>query len=187
MIYIIYDLEATCWEGYPLASQQEIIEIAAFAVPQGEGISNKVFQSFVRPVLAPTLSTYCKRLTNIPQSKIDEADDFKIVNEKFSLWLEEFNEEIILCSWGDKDIEFLKNDTRLHEIDLAYLNAAIDIKHAYYMLKELPHKIGLSNALKAENIEAEGEQHRAYWDAFNLTRLFMKYRSEWAQYLEYYD
>ena len=86
MNYIVYDLEATCWNGHAAADMQEIIEIGAVLInPYGE--IEKEFSRFVKPKLAPTLSMYCKELTSITQAQVDRAEDFDEVIHDFKHWI----------------------------------------------------------------------------------------------------
>lgn len=71
MNYIIFDLEATCWEN-DHKRQNEIIEIGAVKLNEGlKTVSD--FQIFVKPALSPQLSDFCKRLTSISQADVDAA------------------------------------------------------------------------------------------------------------------
>lgn len=40
-------------------------------------------------------------------------------------------------------------------------------------------QIGLKKAIEREEIDFEGQQHRAINDAFNLTKLFIKHFDNW--------
>ena len=89
MYFIIYDLEATCWQGKPITKTQEVIEIGAVKMDlYGEII--EAFSRFVRPVLNPVLSAYCQELTSISQIDINRADTFNNVIEDFQDWIEVF-------------------------------------------------------------------------------------------------
>jgi 3'-5' exoribonuclease 1 len=63
MNYVIVDLEATCWEGRD-SSRNEIIEIGAVLVNEQQEILSE-FEQFVRPLMNPVLSEFCKNLTTI--------------------------------------------------------------------------------------------------------------------------
>ena len=47
-----------------------------------------VFQSYVRPVINPKLSEFCKTLTGIEQEVVDKADVFEDVLKKFEAWMQ---------------------------------------------------------------------------------------------------
>jgi len=72
-MYLIIDLEATCWErneGH--YGENEIIEMGAIVVDDDYEIIGEI-QRFARPVRNPILSEFCKKLTSIKQSDVDSA------------------------------------------------------------------------------------------------------------------
>ncbi|MEM9824691.1 MAG: 3'-5' exonuclease, partial [Bacteroidota bacterium] len=82
MNYVIFDLEATCWEYNFDDRLQETIEIGAFLLtPFGEIVGE--YNRFIRPKLYPDLSVYCKELTSITQEEINRALPFDQVIEEF--------------------------------------------------------------------------------------------------------
>jgi inhibitor of KinA sporulation pathway (predicted exonuclease) len=86
MQFIVFDLEATCWEGNLMGRQQEIIEIGAIRM-DAYGHRKGTFQRFVKPVKSPSLSVYCKKLTGITQQDIDTALQFKYAGAQFRDWI----------------------------------------------------------------------------------------------------
>jgi 3'-5' exoribonuclease 1 len=179
MRFIIFDLEATCWEGNQLGRTQEVIEIGALCADQyGDRISS--FSKLVRPEQNPRLSHYCTHLTGITQSDVDSANRFKKIIADFMNWINvEEEEEYLLCSWGDKDVDFLRNDCLGNNIETDWLRPYIDLKKQYHDIRGLQRKRGLKKVLAFEQIEFEGNHHRAFDDAANLYALFTKYRDMW--------
>lgn len=178
MHFVIFDLEATCWDGNTLGREQEIIEIGALiSDPYGDQIAT--FQDFVRPVMNPNLSHYCTKLTGIEQKDIDRARTFQRVGAAFEDWIYANADDYILCSWGGKDHEFLQDDCSRHRMDSDWLDHYIDLKDQYHSIKGLNRKRGLKRTLMNEGFEFEGDHHRAFDDAANLFRLFVKYRDRW--------
>ena len=60
-MYLIIDLEATCWErGAGHYGENEIIEIGATVIGDDYEIVKEI-QQFVRPVRNPILSEFCKK------------------------------------------------------------------------------------------------------------------------------
>ncbi len=178
MRFIIFDLEATCWEGNQAGRSQEVIEIGAVCTDEF-GDSNGTFDKLVRPVQNTQLSFYCKNLTGITQDDVDSAQSFATVIKEFIRWVDIDGEEYLLCSWGDKDIEFLLNDCAYHNIETGWLEAYIDLKQQYHTIRGLQRKRGLKKVLTLEQIEFAGNHHRAFDDASNLFSLFAKYRDMW--------
>lgn len=179
MNFIVYDLEATCWEGRPPNKVQEIIEIGALKLnPYGEVIGH--FKSFVRPVLSPNLSLFCRQLTNIDQVDVNRADTFPTVIDAFQEWIGYFDEEdYLLCSWGRFDQKMLIRDCELHDMESDWTEHHINLKKQYHEIRRLHRTRGLKYAVTAEGFEFTGEQHRAYDDALNLAQIFVKYLDEW--------
>ncbi len=179
MHFILFDLEATCWQGKPIDKVQEVIEIGAIKMNRyGEVIDE--FNRFVRPVLNPVLSAYCQELTTIDQIDINRADTFLRVAEDFQDWIEIFDSEYLLCSWGRFDKRLLKQDCELHRMETEWLDFHINVKRQYQELKRLRKPRGLKHAIEAEGFEFSGIHHRAFSDAENLSKIFVKYLDEWV-------
>jgi len=178
MNYIIVDLEATCWSPENVQHPQEIIEIGAcFVNPYME--LEKSFSKIVRPVLHPTLSMYCKKLTGLTQADIDKAKTFNIVMEQFLDWCDFEQDPVSIYTWGAKDHQLFLKDCTIHKIGMDWLHIHYDLKAKFARMKGLPKAISLDKALRSESIEFEGGRHRALPDALNLSRLFVKYFEDW--------
>ena len=178
MDFIIFDLEATCWEGNAVGRQQEIIEIGALRMdPYGE--VHETFQQFVKPAMQPRLSVYCKQLTGISQGDVDRAESFSRVFAQFREWLGPDTDNMLLCSWGAKDKELIMRDMRVHQMSNGWLPPFIDLKSQYHEIKGIRRKMGLKRVLDREGFDFEGSHHRALDDAANLCHLFRKYLDSW--------
>ena len=176
--FIIYDLEATCWENMPPGFVQETIEIGAFRVNHFGEVRGK-FNRFVRPVVHPTLSLFCSQLTNINQFYINKARTFPDVIEEFLDWARIEEEDYVLCSWGSFDKKMFINDCRLHRVDSDWAERHVNLKEQYKHFKRLRHSIGLRKAVEQEGILFTGQHHRGISDAENLAKLFLKYLGNW--------
>jgi 3'-5' exoribonuclease 1 len=178
MNYIIFDLEATCWEKDPPGYVQEIIEIGAVIVDEYGDIAES-FNAFVRPMRHPNLSPYCKNLTGISQIDVNRALTFPDVLNKFMDWGYIDDEEYTLCSWGKFDQKILSTDCLNHGFDDAWTDSYENLQTAYAKMKYLRKGIGLKKAVEIEGFEFTGEQHRAISDAQNLAKIFAKYLGSW--------
>lgn len=177
MNFIIYDLEATCWRGRPPHGANEIIEIGALKINRyGEKIGK--FSRFVQPTVNPKLSYFCTELTTITQDQVDNAATFPRVIEDFKNWIELYD-DYILCAWGDFDIQMIRNDCDLHQLDKEWLGSFTNLKGQYHRIKNVDRYTGLKTVLKKEGFEFEGVHHRAISDAENLCKIFVKYLDEW--------
>ncbi len=178
MNYIIYDIEATCWQNDPPHLIQETIEIGAYLLDDYGDILEK-FSRFIRPVKHPNLSPYCVELTGITQLMVNRAKTFPEVIEEFQDWIN-LDDEFVLCAWGDFDKKQLKRDCEAHRLDTWWLDEFLNMKTQYEQFKRLTKRTSMVSALKREGYEYVGRQHRAIDDAFNLTKIFNCYLGEWS-------
>ena len=138
------------------------------------------FNRFVKPILNPSLSSFCKELTSITQGQIDKASTFPTVIEEFQDWIYQFEGiHYLLCSWGSFDKKMLTRDCELHEQDFTWLDPHINIKRQYQDFKRLHRPCGLRAAVKKEGFEFTGIQHRGISDAENLAKVFIKHLDVW--------
>eukprot|EP00439_Symbiodinium_sp_Y106_P087200 s17_g41.t2 len=105
--YAVVDFEATCWEQGQTATSQEIIEFPVVLLHAASGACVGEFHSFVRPSTKTRLSHYCRCLTGIAQSTVDEAPYFKEVVATMSSWLQEKTKgaDIAWVADGEWDLE----------------------------------------------------------------------------------
>jgi len=181
MNYIVYDLEATCWENEFEArgKRREIIEIGAVLLDKEGNVINQ-FESFVQPIAQPMLSDFCQKLTTISQVDVNQADKFPEVIEDFKEWIgANTGEEYLLCSWGFFDKSALIKDCQLHKLDGKWAKQHISLKDQYPRIKNTGRAVGLKKALTLEGFEFEGTAHRALADAVNLVKIFKKYLNLW--------
>src|SRR5689334_7820859 len=113
MHFLVVDLEATCWAEPRPRDRMEIIEIGAVRLDDALSVVDE-FTSFVRPVVEPTLSTFCTELTSITQVDVDAADPFSIVFPAFTDWIGDG--EARLCSWGFYDVGQFRLDCARHGV-----------------------------------------------------------------------
>ena len=178
MIFIIFDLEATCWRGHPPGGANEIIEIGAYKIDRNGMILDE-FNIFIKPTVNPKLSKFCQKLTSIKQNDVDRASHFPTAIEEFKEWIDVHNIDYRLCSWGKFDVQLFRNDCQLHSLEENWLEAYLDVK-GQYTTNNQDHKLtGLKNTLKREGMEFTGIHHRAIADAHNLSKIFIKYVDEW--------
>lgn len=179
MKYIILDLEATCWEERDLKNKNEIIEIGAVCINENKEIQSE-FCAFVKPLLNPELSVFCKQLTSIRQSDVDESEAFSIVVEQFKNWIN-LQEDYLLCSWGFYDKKQLVHDCQLHGAETTWLDKHISLKHQHAKIRQLKKPMGMSGALHLENLSLEGTHHRGIDDARNIAKIFLEHFGVWNE------
>jgi len=179
MIYIILDLEATCWESKS-KGPNEIIEIGAVCVNEKKEILGE-FVSFVKPTVHPVLSEFCTQLTSIQQVDVDSAPFFSEAVNAFQNWYLQYDSEYLLCSWGFYDKAQFEKDCIRHGVDTDWLRHHISLKHQYPEIKKLNKSIGMKGALGIEGIELTGTHHRGIDDARNITKIFLKHFEKWKK------
>ena len=174
-MYLIIDLEATCWErGEGHYGENEIIEIGAVVIGDDYEIVEEI-QRFVRPVRNPILSEFCKNLTSIKQSDVDLAETFPDVLRNFQAEVERVSgqrlRDLVFCSWGDYDKNQLMRDCQYHRLNYPF-GRHRNVKKEFAR----NHRIkpgGIPAALKILGIQFEGSHHRGIDDARNIARIFI--------------
>lgn len=179
MNYVIVDLEATCWEGRE-GSKNETIEIGAVLVNEHKQILSE-FEQFVKPLMNPNLSEFCKDLTSITQAQVDAAPYFYEAVESFKNWIAQHGAEYLLCSWGYYDKLQFEQDCRLHGLETDWLKHHISLKHQHAQIRGLRRAIGMKSALSIEKLPFSGTHHRGMDDARNSTKIFLKYFDDWKR------
>lgn len=175
MQHIIFDLEATCWAHRIPMNDMEIIEIGAVKLNEDFSFIGE-FSSFVKPIINPVLSDFCKKLTTIKQTDVDAAEDFKIVFPKFLNWIG--NETFTLHSWGIYDIKQITIDCVRHNLFFpeSFKNH-INLKQRFsaeYKIKPC----GMHNALNKLGFNLDGVHHRGIDDAKNIAKIAQVLLSE---------
>jgi len=184
--WIVVDLEATCWtteEDPALASMQrtesEIIEIGAVRIDPVSRRTVSEFQTFVRPIRHPDLSEFCRELTHIKQSDVDEAPPFAIAYDRFLQWMDGA-EGALLASWGRYDHNQLCRQAR--SVDLPNppwtplnIKAAFSDWYRAHTGRRARH--GLGRAIRELDWDFEGTAHRGIDDARNAARILVHIRN----------
>lgn len=177
--YVIMDLEATCedrniQDDFP----NEIIEIGAVMIDE-RGTEIDRFEMFAKPTLNPILTQFCKDLTTIKQSDVDNAEDLADVLVKFNEW----SEGCTLLSWGGYDMRQITRDVQRQ--DISYLvntkemaSRHINFKQWYARRNKLRREPGVRGALRNEKLNFIGTPHRGIDDAKNIANIVRIYLNE---------
>jgi inhibitor of KinA sporulation pathway (predicted exonuclease) len=173
MHYIIFDLEATCWED-KTDKVNEIIEIGAVKLSKDLEIID-TFSQYVRPVNNPELSDFCKLLTSIFQADIDSAKTFKDAIEDFERWILTDGSDVLLLSWGRYDKKQILAESILKNYSGNIIKLLdekhISLKHEFARIRK-ERACGMTRALEKLNLPLEGTHHRGIDDAKNITKIF---------------
>lgn len=178
MNYIIFDLEATCWKQRD-NSPNETIEIGAVMIDEKRQVVGE-FEKFIQPIKHPRLSDFCMELTSIRQEDVDNAAYFNEVIEDFQDWIQQGDNDYLLCSWGFYDRKQFESDSQIYGLDTAWLEKHISLKHEYARINSLRRAIGMKRALIRDGITLEGTHHRGIDDARNISKIFIRHFDDWS-------
>ncbi len=159
---------------------QETIEIGALKINRyGELLGS--FNRFVRPVIHPVLSLFCRRLTTIDQISVNRAALFPEVVEDFMEWVGVYDgEDYLLCSWGSFDKNQLIQDCRLHRLEDDWIAPFhLNLRGQYHELRGWKKYKALKKVVELEGFDFTGTNHRGISDAENLSKVFIKRIDEW--------
>jgi inhibitor of KinA sporulation pathway (predicted exonuclease) len=169
---LVVDLEATCAnDGSIPPAAMEIIEIGAVWALQDGSVVDR-FQSFVRPLQRPTLTSFCVTLTGIGQDSIDNAPLFPVA----ARMLREFADRnrgvgAVWTSWGDYDRKQFARDCARHAVDDPLQLPHENARRNFTIRQQVGTDVSLASACELAKIKLEGSYHRALDDAINTARL----------------
>jgi 3'-5' exoribonuclease 1 len=167
--HVVMDLEASCWEAAWVRHRMETIEIGAVRLGGSLEVVDE-FDSFVRPVAFPRLSSFCRKLTSISQEQVDAADTFPKAFARFVTWMGTGPRRLV--TWGAFDIGQLRMDCERHgmvfpkHLERDHLN----LKTAFGKWKGVK-RIGMPEALDLLGLPLVGRAHRGIDDARNIARI----------------
>lgn len=176
--FLIIDLEATCWQGPESeahVNENEIIEIG-LAIVSSTNVLVWRGGWFVRPVVNPILSEFCKQLTSISQTDVDSADPLKVVLSRLAAQVQESTgvpvHECVFVSWGNYDRNQFKRDCARLEVDCPF-GPHVNLKQEFLKKHHLK-RAGVPTALGVVDLSFEGTHHRGADDAVNIARIFIR-------------
>jgi inhibitor of KinA sporulation pathway (predicted exonuclease) len=168
---IVADVEATCWKKGVFSRSKETIEIGAVRLLLDGGHSSwPEFQTFVRPLRHPRLSSFCRELTGIAQENVDAAPSFPEAARLFLEWSQPL-EQVVLAAWSGYDVWQLDLDLEAHGLPKLAL--------PFLDVKKLAARILGSRSLEetARELDADGgaaPRHRALDDARRTARILYR-------------
>jgi hypothetical protein len=168
-MYLVVDLEATCWESPKCRDLNEIIDIGIVICDDSFTILSS-WSSLVRPTINTKLSPFCIKLTKIQQSQIDSAKPLNDVIKDFVTWFNQnFNQEsqqVLWYSWGDWDVKCLNNDCERNNISFPF-GEHRNLRNIYAEKRNNGNnnKCSIKQVLIKENITHINKLHRGLSDA----------------------
>jgi 3'-5' exoribonuclease 1 len=171
--FLVIDLEATCCDLKSIpGNEMEIIEIGAVMVNAKDLEIVSEFQTFIKPVRHPILTSFCTELTSITQNLVDRAPNFEEAIANLRDWLSGYH-NVVFCSWGDYDRKQFILDSTYHRIELPYPipTRHLNLKQLFTENQGLNKRMGMKWALELAGIELTGTHHRGIDDARNIAKL----------------
>ncbi len=182
--YVVLDFEATCDDG-KVPEPQEVIEFPSVLLSGETFEVVDQFESFVRPLHNPELTSFCTELTGITRQQTDQAPLFPEVFAKHSAWLRSHG---LRVSPGDSGVDFtfvLCGDWDLKTMFPVQCKACtppltvipypyrqwINIKKhfaAYHGTGKAP---GMPGMLKQLNLQLTGRHHSGIDDCRNIAKI----------------
>jgi 3'-5' exoribonuclease 1 len=113
---VVVDVEATCWTKGVFSRKKETIEIGGVRLLLDRAPAEwPEFQTFVRPLRLPRLSTFCRELTGITQEDVDAAPAFPEALRLFLEWSQPLD-DVVLATWSHYDVWQLDLDLEAHDL-----------------------------------------------------------------------
>ncbi|RKO87914.1 ribonuclease H-like domain-containing protein, partial [Blyttiomyces helicus] len=188
--YCVLDVEATCQEAHDWDYPNEIIEFPIVLIegwtctvtdslPPSLPAQVDEFQSYVRPVKNPTLSTFCTTLTGIEQSTVDAADPFPAVLGRFERWLSQYSKypfpNVLFACDGPWDVrDFVRKQCEHSILDRPpYMRRFTDLRRLYcdFYHRDRANLVGM---LRGLGMEFEGREHSGIDDSRNVARILTR-------------
>lgn len=171
----VVDFEATCGPGIK-ASKIEIIEFGGVLLPLNPITSVDdalCFHSYIRPINHAKLTRFCRKLTGVSQTDVDDAPVFEDVIAKMNEWFTTHgvnSQTTIFTSWSAFDAQQLRRECLHHELPCPFEHF-MDLQVQFKRTQQHSSTHSVSKALEAVGLEFEGRQHSAIDDAKNTARL----------------
>ena len=156
--------------------RQEVIEFGA--VKLGEDMTETdSFRALVKPALGEIPPRYAQ-LTGITNDMVAEAPDFETVLGQFAAWCEDAE---TVYAWSGSDLDQLRGEVKMKGIDFpleALAGKWADFQKIFTRAVGPKRELSLEQAVNIADINFEGHQHDALWDARNTAELYRIYRDE---------
>ena len=161
---IVFDLEATCWEGREHGYKyREVIALGACILDLRTLEITGKFNTICKPIKSE-ISEYCTRITGITKEQAEKGEDFE---EMCKMVLNQFNSKSIpYAAWGI-DNEKMYSECRQKDCKYPFSNEYLNISLLYSLVMGKPYNNGLERSLAELGLKFIGEKHNPYWDAYN--------------------
>ena len=156
--------------------RQEVIEFGA--VKLGEDLTEvDSFRRLVKPVFGEIPPRYAN-LTGITNDMVADAPDFETALNSFAAWC---GDAETVYAWSGSDLDQLRGEVKMKGIAFPLETLAgkwADFQKIFTRAVGLRRELSLEQAVNIADINFEGHQHDALWDARNTAELYRIYRDE---------
>jgi inhibitor of KinA sporulation pathway (predicted exonuclease) len=160
---LCFDMEMCCW---PNRGPGEIISIGVCELNLENSQISRKSHHLVKP-RAELISPFCTDLTGITQRMVDKEG--RPLEDVLNTVRNQYGSKRPYAAWGS-DAEYLAAQCRRFRIRTP-IKAKLDIELLYRIKRRSSESVGLTDALRRQGIEFEGQAHNALADAINLARL----------------
>jgi inhibitor of KinA sporulation pathway (predicted exonuclease) len=185
---LVLDFEANCVESGSLPCQ-EIIEfpVVPIDVKTRTALNDKVFHTYVKPTVVPTLSEFCTQLTGIKQVQVNSGKLITQVLDELDVWMNTNgftpeNSTFVTCGRWDLNT-CLKKEAAFKKIDLKqYLRKFINVKDAWMAMNFCSKATGMPGMLESYGHKLEGRHHSGIDDSKNIAKIVISLLEEHAAF-----
>ena len=192
-VYLVIDFEATCDEeargggaDYPC----EIIEFPCVALCANTHAVLGEFHTYVKPVITPILSPFCRNLTGVKQRDVATAPDIHSAVVAFSTWVDDTlsvadPRTLAVVSDGPCDIaRFLQTHILRDSLRVPkYLRRWCNVRMCYKTIVGEAPRGTLRDMVEDLGMEFEGRAHSGLDDARNVARIVVALRGRGGEVL----
>ncbi len=174
MQYIIFDME---WNQpfskesaihSPIYLSGEIIQIGAVKLNE-RGKAVDCIDLLIAPTFYKRLHYRIKKITGIDQQMLKGKPNFKDAIAEFRDWC---GEDCILLSWGYDDIEILKDNLLMHDMDESWLPSCFNLQGIYnHQVAHENRQFSLEHAMEKMELTTTLKAHNAFNDAIDTARV----------------
>lgn len=167
------DVEATCSSDSAVPREQmEVIEFGGVLLDRDTMEVVERIEFFIKPILHPVLTDFCKELTHITQQQVDEGHTYVWALSLMRAFRERFGDDFCWCSWGAFDKNIFVQDGELHGLSpILEPHNHFNLKVWFSNLNDKKKGFGLNKAIAFKNLEFIGQHHRALSDAENVAQI----------------
>lgn len=174
MNYIVFDMEwnqpfskETAIQS-PIYFSGEIIQIGAIKL-NAQGKAVDCFNALISPTFYKRLHYRIKKITGIDQKMLKNQKTFKEIIKDFRNWC---GSDCLLFSWGYDDIQMLKDNLLMHDLEEQWLPPCLNLQGIYnHQIAHENRQFSLETAMETLGIASNLPAHDAFNDAIYTARV----------------